>query len=78
MFGYDLPSLGQQLVDPLNQFSGSLDSLLAPPKRAFSGSEYSMSTAHFLDNLETRVMLIEGRLRYLRLVHRLRPAQQLR
>jgi hypothetical protein len=37
-----------------------------------------VESQELLDNLETRVMLIEGRLRYLRLVHRLRLAQLLR
>ena len=37
-----------------------------------------IESQELLENLETRVMLIEGRLRYLRLLHRLRLAQQLR
>jgi hypothetical protein len=37
-----------------------------------------IESQELLENLETRVMLIEGRLHYLRLVHRLRLAQQLR
>jgi hypothetical protein len=37
-----------------------------------------IESQELLENLETRAMLIEGRLRYLRLVHRLRLAQLLR
>jgi hypothetical protein len=37
-----------------------------------------IESQELLENLETRVMLIEGRLRHLRLVHRLRLAQLLR
>ena len=46
-------------------------------RRKAIGAEL-IESQELLENLETRVMLIESRLRYLRLVHRLRPAQQFR
>jgi hypothetical protein len=46
-------------------------------RRKAIGADLIESQA-LLENLETRVMLIEGRLHYLRLAHRLRLAQQLR
>ena len=46
-------------------------------RRKAIGADLIESQA-LLENRGTRVMLIEGRLHYLRLVHRLRLAQQLR
>jgi hypothetical protein len=46
-------------------------------RRKAIGAELTESQ-ELLENLETRVMLIDGRLRYLRLVHRLRLDQLLR
>ena len=46
-------------------------------RRKAIGADLIESQA-LLENLETRVTLIEGRLHYLRLAHRLRLAQQLR
>ena len=46
-------------------------------RRKAIGAEL-IESQELLENLETRVTLIEGRLHYLRLVHKLRLAQQLR